>query len=55
MTCDQCNKEVDTLVVVGQEPDYESRTASLCPDCVKAAFDVLRAYPPAAQQARKSV
>lgn len=41
MACDQCEQEVDTLVQVGQEPDYESRTASLCPTCLRAAVALL--------------
>lgn len=41
LSCEQCDKEVDTLVQVGQEPDYESRTASLCLDCIRAAVALL--------------
>ena len=38
LTCDECRKEVLATVTVGQEPDYESATASLCRDCaLKAA------------------
>jgi len=37
MICDECSEEVETLVVVGEEPGYESRTACICPDCLKKA------------------
>jgi len=40
MTCDECKKEVDALIQVGEPPDYESRTAQLCPECVRAAFSL---------------
>lgn len=44
--CDACGSYADdfdkypkALVRVGQEPDYESATASLCYRCVKEAFE----------------
>lgn len=37
VSCDQCRKEVEEAVIVGQEPDYESCTATLCRRCVAAA------------------
>lgn len=33
MTCSECRKDVDWVIQVGQEPDYESETANLCRDC----------------------
>lgn len=40
--CNECNRDVEAVVQLGQEPDYESRTAWICRDCIKlalAAFD----------------
>lgn len=36
-TCDECRNEVDAVLQVGQEPDYESSTAHLCKNCVADA------------------
>lgn len=36
--CNQCWRDVDAIVSVGEEPDYESRTADLCRDCVLLAL-----------------
>lgn len=33
LTCDQCGKDTDAVLNVGQEPDIESHTASLCKEC----------------------
>lgn len=33
LTCDECGLDVDSVLTVGQAPDYESRTASICQDC----------------------
>lgn len=41
LTCDECGKEVDAVLTVGQEPDYESHTASLCRNCVKLASETI--------------
>lgn len=38
LVCNECNKEVDAILTVGEEPDYESHTADLCMDCVRKAF-----------------
>ena len=37
ITCDECGKGVDAAVQVGQEPDYESSTATICFGCLHAA------------------
>lgn len=34
MSCDECKREVDWLIQVGEKRDYESRTACLCKQCV---------------------
>ena len=39
--CDECGKDSDKLVVIGQAPDYDSSTASICPDCLKKAIDLI--------------
>ncbi len=41
LTCDACDKEVLAVVQVGQEPDYESRTASLCAECLGRAVGAM--------------
>jgi hypothetical protein len=36
--CDECDKDSMTVVQVGQEPDYDSRTAYICLDCLRKAI-----------------
>ena len=38
--CNGCDRAVPVVVQVGQEPDYESSTANLCVDCLRAALDL---------------
>lgn len=33
ITCDECGKIVQAAVQVGEEPDYESKTAMICLPC----------------------
>jgi hypothetical protein len=40
MTCDECGQDTDALLTVGQDPDYESCTASLCRSCTEKAFAI---------------
>lgn len=40
--CDECDKDVDEAVQVGEEPDYESATLTLCWDCVRKAWELIR-------------
>lgn len=40
MNCDQCKKEVTSVLRVGAELDYESATADLCEECVAQACKV---------------
>jgi hypothetical protein len=40
LTCDECGKDTDAVIMVGQEPDYESHTASLCRSCVERASSI---------------
>ena len=41
LTCNECDREVDAVIEVGQEPDYESATARLCHDCAIRAAAVM--------------
>jgi hypothetical protein len=41
LTCDECGKEAWDLVQLGEEPDYESSTASICVDCLKKAVELI--------------
>jgi len=38
LRCDECRKEINTVIQMGEEPDYESSTALLCIDCLKEAI-----------------
>lgn len=40
-SCDECGDAFEEVVQVGQEPDYESATASLCFDCVLKALVIV--------------
>lgn len=41
--CDQCKRDVEIVVEVGQEPDYESATARLCAQCLQDALALISA------------
>lgn len=45
LICDECGQEVSAVMVVGQEPDYESATASLCLDCLQKALAEIQKAP----------
>ena len=38
--CDECGVKNVDVVEVGQEPDYESRTAHICKGCLSKALDL---------------
>jgi hypothetical protein len=40
--CNECGKSVDCVVQVGEEPDYESRTAYICEACLLKACALIR-------------
>lgn len=46
LRCDECGQEVETVLRVGEEPDYESQTACLCVSCVHAAQTIVTSPPP---------
>lgn len=40
-SCDECGQETWQLVQIGEKPDYESSTAEVCADCLRAALRLL--------------
>jgi hypothetical protein len=40
--CDECNKEVDIAIQLGEEPNYESATALICIDCLKKSIKLFK-------------
>jgi hypothetical protein len=42
--CSACRAKESFLVEVGEEPDWESRTAYLCFDCLKEAYKEAKNY-----------
>jgi hypothetical protein len=42
LTCDDCEEYVTEVMELGQEPDYESHTASICGPCLEKALKILR-------------
>jgi len=42
--CGQCDQLKDIVVMVGEEPDYESATTYICQDCLKKALKMIEEY-----------
>lgn len=40
--CDCCEADVDVVAEIGETPDYESRTASVCEECLQGALRQIR-------------
>ena len=40
-TCDECMNASWDVVMIGQEPDYDSHTAWVCANCLRAALALL--------------
>ena len=40
--CSECGKDVEVVVQVGQEPDYDSLTAYLCFSCIEKAGTLIK-------------
>lgn len=40
--CTECRTEYETLVHIGDEPDYEARYVQLCESCLKSALRLLK-------------
>lgn len=44
LQCDECRADVDVVVSVGAEPNYESATARICLECARrAVVELIRA------------
>lgn len=43
ITCDNCGERVPAAVVVGEPPDYESATATVCESCLRSALALFEA------------
>jgi len=39
--CGECETKADTLLQIGEEPDYESSTAYLCIDCTRKGMALI--------------
>jgi hypothetical protein len=39
--CDECGKETWEVVRLGEQPGYDSSTACVCRDCLRAALRLL--------------
>ena len=44
LTCNGCDRFVNVAVRVGDAEDYDSRTAHLCPDCVREAAELVKEF-----------
>jgi len=42
ITCDECGKDVEAAVQIGEEPDYESSTAMICIPCLLKALSLFK-------------
>jgi hypothetical protein len=43
ISCDECGRNVEVAVTVGEEEDYDTRTARVCLDCLNKAVRLARA------------
>ncbi len=43
-TCDECRTDCEILVTIGEEPDYDSLTASICKNCLNKALKMIKSY-----------
>lgn len=41
LTCNECQRDVEAVIQVGEAEDYESNTAMLCRECVEKAFSMM--------------
>lgn len=41
LRCDSCGENFETLVRIGEEPDYEARWQDLCAGCLQEAINLL--------------
>lgn len=40
--CDECQKDYNITIQVGEEPFYDSATVRLCIDCLSKAFNLMQ-------------
>ena len=40
--CEECKEISETLIQLGEDTDYESHTARICPSCLKKAKKLLK-------------
>jgi len=40
VTCNECDRDVNVAVQLGEEPDYESNTATICLECLQDALSM---------------
>lgn len=45
LECGECGRKVDILLQLGEEPGYESATASVCLECLKKAVAMIEGLP----------
>lgn len=38
--CNECGNDSEITVQLGEEPDYDSATAKICPECLKKALSL---------------
>jgi hypothetical protein len=42
--CHECGSEGWYVVQIGEEPNYESRTANICADCLRKALALIQSH-----------
>lgn len=40
--CDECGSLEDTVIQLGNEPDYDSQTAQICINCLEKALKLIK-------------
>lgn len=40
LTCYECDQIVESVITLGQLPNYDSHTTTVCLDCLKSALDL---------------
>lgn len=40
LECDECKKDSEAVIEIGDKPNYESNTAYICVDCIRDAFEL---------------
>lgn len=42
--CNECGEDVNVLIQIGQDPDYESATACICLNCLNKAVKLAASF-----------